>query len=81
LWSRRLVGKGEIVWLTDATPHEALPLDAAVSRQFFRVVTSGLSVWHAAHCTPNPLGIVPGPEVIIATENKFGGEFLEGSSD
>jgi hypothetical protein len=68
---RRMVGKGEIVWLTDSTPHEAVPLDAAVKRQFVRVVTSSLTVWHAAHCTPNPLGIVPGPDVRITTENKF----------
>ena len=68
---RRMMGKGEIVWLTDATPHEAVPMDATASRQFLRVVTSALTVWHAAHCTPNPLGVRPGPEVLVVEGNKF----------
>jgi hypothetical protein len=63
--------QGELVWLTDATPHEAVAMDAAASRQFLRVVTSGLAVWHAAHCTPNPLGVRPGAGVLVLEGGKF----------
>lgn len=55
-------------WMTDQTPHEALPSQGG-PRQFFRLVSSDLSVWHAKHNTPNPLGILPDCQVI--QDDKF----------
>jgi hypothetical protein len=50
---------GELCWLTDRTPHEALPLPAEGPRQFFRLVVGPVSTWYARHNTPNPLGVQP----------------------
>ncbi len=66
-----VLARGEVCWMTDMTPHEAIALDAAVERQFVRVVTSGISVWHSQHSDENPQGIKPGPEVKIREGNKF----------
>ena len=33
------LGSGELVWLTDRTPHESLPLRPGTPRQFFRLVS------------------------------------------
>lgn len=64
---------GELVWMTDRTPHEALPQEVDGYRQFFRLVTSEISIWYAAHCTPNPS--VPLPDSVKVThENKFAAE-------
>lgn len=58
---RDLLGDGvcmeanKIYWLTDATPHESLPLETDGYRQFFRLVTSSLSVWYPGHSTANEL--------------------------
>jgi hypothetical protein len=52
----------ELVWLTDRTPHEALPQQEDGYRQFFRLVTSEISVWFAEHSTPNPK--VPLPDFV-----------------
>ncbi len=61
---------GQLVWMTDRTPHEALPQDVAGHRTFFRVVTSEISHWFAMHSTPNPK--VPLPEnVVVVNTNKF----------
>ena len=49
-------------WLTDRTPHKSLPLTCGTYRQYFRLVTSEVSVWFEEHSTPNPLGVVPDPE-------------------
>lgn len=74
---RQFVGKGtnmragDLVWLTDRTPHEALPCDTSTHRQFFRLVTSDVSVWHKMHSTANPLGIKPPASVRILEGNKF----------
>ncbi len=62
---------GEVVWMTDCTPHESLPLRAGQRRQYFRLVTQDVSVWYADHSTPNPLGVVPPEEVVILHGNKF----------
>lgn len=73
---RKLIGPGtklaanELIWMTDCTPHEALPQKESGYRQFFRVVTSKVSHWFAQHSTPNPL--VPLPDsVIVVHDNKF----------
>jgi hypothetical protein len=61
-----------LYWITDRTPHEALPMQESGYRQFFRLVTENVDVWYEQHSTPNPLGVVPPPECKIRTENKFG---------
>jgi hypothetical protein len=73
---RRLVGPGtklsagELVWMTDRTPHEALVQPTTGIRQYFRVVTSNVSHWVAEHSTPNPLVALP-EHVVVVHENKF----------
>jgi len=62
---------GKIYWLTDATPHESLPVGEDICRQFFRLVTSSLSAWYPEHCTENPL-VEPDPAV---TKIVFGSKF------
>ena len=54
--------------MTDRTPHESLPLKPGQYRQYFRLVTSNVSVWYAKHSTPNPLGCTPGEGVRIVYE-------------
>ena len=63
---------GEIAWITDTTPHEALPVSEAGHRQFFRLVASEVSHWYSEHSTPNPLGIVPDPgRTKVVDDDKF----------
>ena len=45
--------------MSDVTPHESVPFAEAAHRQYFRVVTSSVSVWYSKHSTANPLGITP----------------------
>jgi hypothetical protein len=70
------LGANELVWFTDRTPHQALPLRAPeteyVYRQFFRLVAGPIGVWHSKHNTPNPLGILP--DATISDEDKFANE-------
>merc|ERR1712129_123979 len=51
----------KLYWMTDRTPHEALPMEKSGWRQFFRLVSPNLSVWYEQHSTKNPIGIVPDP--------------------
>ena len=61
-----------LVWFTDRTPHESLPLEAPkddpkathVYRQFFRVVIGDISVWFSKHNTPNPTGTLPNAPIV-----------------
>lgn len=64
---------GELVWLTDRTPHESLPSTSREPeyRQFFHLTTSNLSFWYSAHNTKNPLGIEPPATVTVVSGNKF----------
>ena len=64
---------GDLYWITDATPHESLPLPKRTRRQFFRLVTSEVGVWYAAHSTPNPLGVLPPDGTKVVTHDKFTG--------
>ena len=60
------------------TPHESLPIKEGAFRQFFRLVTSQVSLWYADHSTPNPLGVLPDPDVTrIVTGDKFGKDGVE----
>ena len=57
------------------TPHESLPLKRSTFRQFFRIVTSDVSFWYKDHSTPNPLGVLPDPDITkIVVGNKFSDE-------
>ena len=58
-----------IYWITDQTPHEALPLKQSGTRRFFRLVAGPLTKWHAKHNTANPLGIKPSCDIVH--EDKF----------
>jgi hypothetical protein len=55
--------------MTDATPHESVPLPPGTARSYFRLVTSDVGVWWARHSTPNPLGTPPGCP--IREDDKF----------
>jgi len=41
-----LLAAGELLWLTDMTPHESLPLSAGTARQYFRLLTREVSIWY-----------------------------------
>jgi len=61
-----------LYWITDRTPHESLPLKKKTYRQFFRLVTSQVSLWFEDHSTKNPLGVVPDPNITkIVKGSKF----------
>jgi len=69
---------GQLYWITDRTPHESVPLKEASFRQFFRLVTSQVSLWYSDHSTPNPLGVVPDPSLTkIVKGDKFSDEGVE----
>ena len=57
-----------IYWITDGTPHEALPVKERVYRQFIRIVGPDVHLWYADHSTPNPLCE---PAAFVVTGNKF----------
>ncbi|CAK4693571.1 unnamed protein product [Aphanomyces euteiches] len=65
----KLCPANELVWTTDRTPHESLPLKTTQYRQFFRLVTSQVSHWYVDHSMPNFLGILPTVEIVYG--NKF----------
>ncbi|KAF0693397.1 Aste57867_15650 [Aphanomyces stellatus] len=54
----------ELIWMTDETLHESLPLPTAQFRQDFRFIASEVSLWYADHSTPNPLGTQPTASII-----------------
>jgi hypothetical protein len=63
---------GELVWITDRTPHESLPItDLSKRRQFFRLVVGEISYWFADHSTSNPTGFELPSNVPIFRGNKF----------
>ncbi|NIR13059.1 MAG: hypothetical protein GWN86_03530, partial [Desulfobacterales bacterium] len=47
----------QLIWMTDHTPHKALPALESGRRQFFRLVSNDVSIWYSQHNTANPLGI------------------------
>jgi len=66
--------KGQLAWITDRTPHESLKIKEDGFRQFFRIVTSNVSIWYSKHSTPSPFGITPPISTKIIDIDKF--EFL-----
>eukprot|EP00439_Symbiodinium_sp_Y106_P027044 s5042_g3.t1 len=75
---RTLLGAGTeldantLYWLTDATPHESMVLEESTYRQYFRLVTSEVSIWYSAHSSENPKGVRPDPKVTqVVAHDKF----------
>ncbi len=70
----KLLKAGELVWMTDRTPHESLPIpieEESNRRQFFRLVIGAISFWFADHSTANPTGFAVPDHVPIVHGNKF----------
>lgn len=61
--------KNDLIWMTDGTPHESMPFKESAFRQFFRLVTSAVTLWYQEHSTTNRLGILPACKII--TGSKF----------
>ena len=60
----RTLEAGELIWMTDRTPHESLPVPVPVQpdgspvrRQYFRLVIGEVTAWYADHSTANPVGV------------------------
>ena len=69
---RKTMESNNIYWMTDRTPHEALPMRETGYRQFFRLVTHKVGLWYEQHSTPNPNGVVPDPNITrIIKKSKF----------
>lgn len=61
-----------LYWLTDRTPHESLPLENSMYRQYFRLVTHKVSLWFEDHSSKNPCGVLPDPQFTkIVKGSKF----------
>ena len=65
-----LIPANELIWMTDRTPHQAMPQPETGYRQFFRLVTSDFNVWHAKDSTWNPKVPLP-PHVHVIHESRF----------
>ena len=53
-------------------------LKVGTHRQFFRIVTSDVSLWYKDHSTANPLGVEPDPKITkIVVGDKFSEEGVE----
>lgn len=65
----RSLQAGEMVFMSDLTPHEVLPQASSSERTYFRLIVGKVSVWEAKTCTANPLGTQP--DAKITHENKF----------
>lgn len=61
--------KNEMYWMSDATPHESLPLEPGTYRQFFRLVVGDVTTWWRQHSTANRLGVQP--DATICEHSKF----------
>jgi hypothetical protein len=68
----KILQTGELIWMTDRTPHESLPIqDVSQRRQFFRLVVGEIAFWYADHSTPNPTGFKLPTDVQVVYGNKF----------
>lgn len=64
-----LLKSGELIWMTDSTPHASMPLAEAQCRQWFRLVTSEVDIWYSKYSTHNRLGVKP--NCMILEMDKF----------
>lgn len=60
-----------IYWISDRTPHMALPSEEG-TRQFFRLVGPEIGGWWEDHSTPNPIGIKPNAPILKGSKFKKG---------
>ena len=73
-----LLCAGKVYKITDKTPQESLSMKKRTMGQFFRIVTSDVSIWFRDHYTANPLGVLPDPNITeIVAGNMFSEEGLE----
>ena len=56
--SRILTKANHVYWITDKTPHEAVPLSSSRKRQFFRLVVGPLSTWLVFECEARELPVI-----------------------
>ena len=76
--SVQILDESCIYWITDRTPHESLPLKKGQYRQFFRIVTSDVSLWFVDDNTENPNGVKPDPTITkLVKGSKFKPDSLE----
>ena len=55
-----------------------MPLETSTYRQFFRLVSSEVSLWYRDHATPNPLGVLPDPALTaVVVGDKFSQEGVQ----
>ena len=67
-----LMKKNQIYWLTDRTPLELSPLKRGTYMQFFRLMTSKVSLWYEDNSSKNPVGVLPDPSITkIVRRSKF----------
>ena len=78
-YKSKVLRAGELVWLTDRTPHECLPVEQDTGRQFFRLVVGKIAFWFSDHSTPNPIGYEIPSDVPIVHGNKFDNIKREGT--
>lgn len=64
-----LMEPGVVHWMTDTTPHEALPAQEDMDRQYVRLVVGKVTAWYREHSTPNPYGVEP--DAIVIEGSKF----------
>lgn len=60
----------EVVWMTDLTLHESVPLPQKTHRQYFRLVVGKIGAWYEEHSTPNPNCPLP-DNVVVVKGSKF----------
>ena len=67
-----ILKRNKMYWFTDRTPHESLAVDKRVFRQYFRLVTHKVSLWHEQHSDKNPNGVMPNENITVVVKgNKF----------
>lgn len=67
----KVLEAGELIWISDRTPHESLPLLEDANRQYFRLVIGEIAYWFADHNTTNPTGFRVPENVPIVQGSKF----------
>ncbi|KAI9358306.1 hypothetical protein DFJ73DRAFT_957778 [Zopfochytrium polystomum] len=79
----RMLEAKTMTWMTDRTPHESVAVahgGGRVFRQYFRLVTSRVTVWYVAHSTRNDeCEVRPPARVMVVAEDKFAAAAASGS--